>query len=305
MVKPKGFTPIAILIIIIVSLIVVSAIIILPKEEVNQEETKEAIEGHDESNWQWVDNQKKLYELTPAKIDLILKEIQKRFPDKVERLKVLAILRPSTPYQLGCLGEESGRDKDPIFRLDVTDCTAFILTNVALLYSQNLEEAREMMKFLNYRPGKEITFENRLHFSTDRNMTSSSFQDITEQVAGSSKIKEKKVILNKIKADGKRLIDINWEKEIVIKYIPNEYVTEELLGSLPEALGVAFIREGDAEIGLDVAHEGFLFEGEDFIHASSAQGEVIKVDFLDYYLDNSGNTRFDGIILFEVKQVFW
>ena len=158
-----------------------------------------------------------------------------------------------------------------------------------------------MMKFLNYRSNKEITFENRLHFTTDRNMTSPYFQDITGQIAG-SKITEKEVILNKIKADGKRLIDINWEKEIVIKYIPNEYVAGELLDNLPEALGIAFIRgEEDAKIGLDVVHEGFLFDGKDFIHSSSAQGEVVRVNFLDYYFNDSGNAKFDGMMLFEVK----
>lgn len=296
--KPKGFAWIPILIIVIISFAIASVIILYKPEQTEQRpESKD----YNETNWQWVSNQKKLFELTPAEIDLVLKEVQKRFLNKAERLKALAILRLGTPYQLGCLGEESGRDKDPIFRLDVTDCTAFVLTNVALLHSQNLDEAREMMKFLNYRQDKEITFENRLHFTTDRNMTSPYFQDITERLADPSKTKEKKVILNKIKAAGKRLIDINWQKEIVMKYIPNEYVTEELLGNLPEAVGVAFIRERDAKIGLDVAHEGFLFDGEDFVHASSAQGEVVKVNFLDYYFDELGNARFDGIILFEVK----
>ena len=129
------------------------------QEEDKEENTEELLE----TKWQWIDNQKKLYELSSTEIDSILEEVWQRFPEEEERLKALAILRLGTPYQLGCLGEESGRDKDPIFRLDVTDCTAFILTNTALLLSKNLEEAREMMRFLNYQPGEDITFENRLH----------------------------------------------------------------------------------------------------------------------------------------------
>lgn len=219
-------------------------------------------------------------------------------------------MRLGTPYQLGCLGEELGRDKDPIFRLDVTDCTAFVLTNVALLHAQNLEEAKDMMKFLNYQPENkgtgameyEITFKNRLHFTTDRNVTSPYFQDITERIAGENKVKKKELVLNKVKTDGKRLIDINWEKEIVIKYIPNEYITKELLDSLPKVVGIAFIREGDEKIGLDVRHEAFLFDGQFLFHASSTQRKVVDIDFSRYYFgDNGAALRFNGIILFEVK----
>lgn len=296
--KPKGFAWIPILIIVIISFVITSIIILYQPEQIEQ---KPESKDYNETNWQWVSNQKKLYELTPAGIDLILKEVGKKFPNKAERLKALAILRLGTPYQLGCLGEESGRDKDPIFRLDATDCTAFILTNVALLHSQNLEEAKEMMRALNYRPDSEITFENRLHFTIDRNMTSPYFQDITAKTICSCSLKTIKLTLNKTRVDGTRLIDIDWEKEIVLKYIPNKYITQELFGRLPLALGIAFVREGDVKIGLDVAHEGLLFDKEDFIHASSAQGEVVKVNFLDYYFDNSENARFDGIILFEVK----
>ena len=254
-----------------------------------------------EINWQWVEKQKKLYELSPAETNLILKELQVRFPNKAERLKALAILRIGTPYQLGCLGEESGRDKDPIFRLDVTDCTAFVLTTVALLNSQNLDEAKEIMRFLNYRPDSEITFESRLHFTTDRNEASPYFRDITGEGICGCKLKTKKVTLNKIKADGKRLIDIDWEKEIVMKYIPNQYITKELFDNLPKAIGIAFIKEGDEEIGLDIRHEGFLVDGELLFHATPTEGKVVEVDFFEYYFKPDHIPQFDGIILFEIK----
>jgi hypothetical protein len=254
-----------------------------------------------EMNWQWLNHQKKLYELPSTEINSILKDLQLRFPKKEERLKALAVLRIGTPYQLGCLGEEAGRDRDPIFRLDVTDCTAFVLTNVALLHSQTIDEAREMMKFLNYRPNSEITFENRLHFTTDRNTVSPYFRDITGENFCACKLKTKKVTLNKIKSDGKRLIDIDWEKEIVLKYIPNEYITKELFQNLPKAIGLAFIKEGDEEIGLDIRHEGFLFDGQFLFHATPTEGKVVDVDFFEYYFGKENNPRFDGIIFFEIK----
>ena len=234
------------------------------QEEDKEENTEELLE----TKWQWIDNQKKLYELSSTEIDSILEEVWQRFPEEEERLKALAILRLGTPYQLGCLGEESGRDKDPIFRLDVTDCTAFVLTNVALLHSQTIDEAKETIKFLNYQPNSAITFENRLHFTTDRNAVSPYFRDITGENLCACKLKTKKVILNKVKSDGNRLIDIDWQKEIVLKYIPNEFITKDLFQNLPKAIGIAFIKEGDEEIGLDVRHEGFLFDGQFLFHAT-------------------------------------
>jgi len=269
-----------------------------PKQEA--EELEKAFEQN-ETNWQWVNGQKKLYQLTSAETNLILKELWGRFPDKDERLKAISILRLSTPYQLGCLGEESGPDKDPIFRLDVTDCTAFVLTTTALLHSQNLEEAKEMMKFLNYQPNSEVTFENRLHFTTDRNAASPYFEDISGRFLCGCSLKQVQVTLNKIKPDGQRLINIDWEKEITIRYIPNQYITEELFSSLPKDIGVAFLKKGDEEIGLDVRHEGILIDGKFLFHATSIQNKVIAEDFFDYYFKKSQSPRFDGIILFKIN----
>lgn len=276
----------------------------ISKETIEQEpKDKELEESEDQSEtkWQWLDNQKKLYELSSTEVDLILEEIWQKFPEKEERLKALAILRLNTPYQLGCLGEESGRDKDPIFRLDVTDCTAFILTNTALLLSKNLEEAREMMEFINYRTDKDITFENRLHFTIDRNMTSSYFHDITEEIAGIDRVITINLVLNKIKEDGNRLININWEKEMTLEYVSNEYITENLINKLPKSIGIAFVRRGDAEIGLDVAHEGFLFDNQLFFHASSLEKKVVAINFWDYYFTKDDYTKFDGLIFFEIR----
>lgn len=63
-------------------------------------------------------------------------------------------------------------------RLDVTDCTAFVLTNMALSYSQTIEEAKAMMEYLNYRLNSEMTFASQLHFTIDRNQISPYFEDI-------------------------------------------------------------------------------------------------------------------------------
>ena len=285
-----------------------------PTEEANIEEEikiieKEKTELFSKTNWQWLAGQKKLYQLNQAEINLVLEQLWERFPIVAERLKALSILGLGAPYQLGPLGEEIGRDKDPVFRIDKFDCTTFVLTKTALLYSQNLKQAREMMKFLNYgleenlltrEKEPKITFENRLHFTSFRNKVSPYFRDITEQIAGPERIREKKIILNKIKPDGQRLIDIDWEKEIILKYIPSEHINKKLLGELPKAVGIAFIRAGDEKIGLDVRHEGFLFDSELFFHASSKRGQVVVDNFLEWYFSQDNIPKFQGVIFFDL-----
>jgi len=308
----KRIIPITIIIIAITALSVIVLLKqgnLIGKSGQKVTETENPVEEN-KINWRWVSQEKKLYQLSDTKVNSILQELWKHFPNQGDRLRALSILRLGTPYQFNCLGEESGRDKDSIFRLDVTDCTTFVLTNVALLHSKTLEEARNTMKYLNYRPQKDsktgkllykITFENRLHFTTDRNETSPYFEDITQEIVPKYRMVNQKVLLNKMKTDGKRLININWEKEITINYIPSKFINKELLKSLPKTLGIAFVKKGDDKTGLDVRHEGFLFDGKTFFHASSIQKKVVAEDFLKYYFPKRNNPRFDGIILFRIK----
>ena len=254
----------------------------------------------EEDHWQWLQEQKKFYQQKDAEIDSTLKELNLRFPEADCRLRAIASLQLDTPYQLGCLGEGFGLDPDPFFRLDKTDCTVFILTSVALLHASDMEEAKTVMKSVNYRPGGEINYQNRLHFTTDRILSSPWFRDITEEIAGSEKVKTKEVILNKTQADGSRLIDIPWEKKMTEIYLPLDEVKAEMLQNLPAVVGIAFLKAGDEEIGLDVRHEGLLFNGQTLFHASSLQGKVVAEDFLEYCFPGQ-QARFSGIIFYKIN----
>lgn len=245
----------------------------------------------------WVYQQEKLYKLNSTEVNSTLKKLREKFTDKDRRLEALSLLRLGTPYERGCLGEESARDEDPVFQLQTTDCIAFVLTNAALLHSDSIQRARKEMKKVNYRSG-EISFEERLHFSTDRNEVSPYFNSITEKVA-EDKTEEQRVVLNKVKKDGERLINIDWEKEATVKYIPSEYINEELISKLPQSVGVAFVDESKFKLGLDVVHEGLLFDNRYLVHASSEKKEVEKVDFLNYYFLDE-RSRFDGIMMYEI-----
>jgi hypothetical protein len=198
------------------------------------------------------------------------------------------------PYELGPLGEGEG---EKIYRTDVFDCTTLVLVSASKFFS-NGASPEEIMKKANYYPSEEVSYETRLHFSSYRNQVSPFFKDITEQVGG-EKTEEKTVVLNKNRGEEGRIINIDWEKEIILKYIKKENVSG-IISQIPPEAGVAFIIDGDEEIGLDIRHEGFLFDRENLVHASEKKKKVTEDNFLEL-LEKSG---YSGVIFFEIKRLF-
>ncbi len=213
--------------------------------------------------------------------------------EKIEReesIKSIAYELKGSPYELGPIGEEKG---EKLVRKDAFDCTSFVLT-VAALYA-NKEEVKEEMKHINYHPSGEVSYENRLHFSSYRNEVSDRFADITEKVGGNFVVTEE-VLLNKHVPGQGRVIDIDWEKKFDLSYIPEEHVLQ-ILDDLPEEVGVGFVGEESFQKGLDITHEGFVFGGEILVHASAKRGEVSEEMFLDYLSDE----KHKGVIFYKVE----
>lgn len=198
------------------------------------------------------------------------------------------------PYEVGLLGEDEGEE---IFRTDVFDCTSLVLVS-ASIFSSDGNSPEEMMKKANYYPPEEVSYEARLHFSSYRNQVSPLFRDITEEVGG-EKTEEKKIVLNKDRDEEGRIIDIDWEQEITLKYVRKENISS-IISQIPSEVGVGFMVDGDEKIGLDIRHEGFLFDREKLVHASSKKGEVTEDNFLEFFQDSN----YDGVIFFTVEKLF-
>lgn len=210
--------------------------------------------------------------------------------EKVERVdqKDLVTSFLGFPYQRAPLDEENN-----IYREDVFDSTTLVLV-VASKYNYP-ENPEEGIKKIHYYPAGEVSYQNRLHFSSYRNQVSPYFSDITYAV-GDQYVKIKSVNLNQ-KKDGSRLIDIDWEETIALDYILKEDVSK-IIDNLPEVVGVSFIVLSDSEIGLDFRHEAFLIERERLIHASSKEEKIIEEDFLEF-LENSG---YSAVNFFEINE---
>ncbi len=192
-----------------------------------------------------------------------------------------------TPYKLGPLGE---KEDEEIYRTDVFDCTTLVLVSAAKFNFP--DDPEEGMKEIHYYPAGEVSYENRLHFSTYRNKISPYFEDITSEIGGEY-TESKTVLLNK-----DELIPIDWQEEITVDNIPIGNV-KEIIDNLPPEAGVMFMRKGNQEIGLDINHEGFVFNGKNLVHASPNHGKVYKEDFVSY-LENSD---YDAVGFYKINKV--
>ena len=197
-------------------------------------------------------------------------------------------------------------DDDPIFRLDVSDCTVHVLTSIALAQSRDWSEAIQNMIAIHYKideNGEQVpSYESRWHFTSDRILHNPITSDITKEMIDRNSLAKVDLTLN-IKSDDTRLLDIHWTKGIEISYIPNNLIDQNLLNKLPDICGIAFVRESYIKNGLLVAHEGILIDQMNLIHASSEYGETVNIDFIDYYFRN-GEPLFDGIMIYKIGQIY-
>ncbi|MEC7759611.1 MAG: N-acetylmuramoyl-L-alanine amidase-like domain-containing protein [Candidatus Neomarinimicrobiota bacterium] len=248
----------------------------------------------------WVETLSKPWMLSEKEISEILPQFQQKFPDFHDRLKAFAVWQVGKPYELFCLGEEAGEDKDPIFRLDVSDCTVHVLTSLASVQSLTWNEAKINLINIHYKPNENgisiPTYKSRWHYTTDRIQDHPSTRNITLGLLPNDQLKTVTITLNK-KTDGKTFLDLDWQKPTSIQYISSENLNSKVLQNLPNVAGVAFVRESYFKMGLVVAHEGMVIDQKNIIHASAEYGETVSMDFMEYYFREEG-PLFDGVLFY-------
>ncbi len=248
----------------------------------------------------WIDTLPKPWQLTEEEVSELLPKFKEKYPDFEDRLKALTLWRVGTPYEEFKLGEEIPPDTDPLFRLDMSDCTVHVLTTLVLAQSTDWQQAREHITKIHYKmntDGQHIPiFTSRWHFTSDRLLSNPSTVNITDNIIDDKYFKKIELILNK-KQDGSPLLGMDWSKEIQLSYIPSEFISLDLLDKLPQVCGIAFVRESYIKNGLIIAHEGILLDKINLVHASSDSGQTVKVNFMDYYFYGK-KPNFDGIMVY-------
>ena len=255
--------------------------------------------------FKWVDTIPDPWLLSETEFEFYLPQFHERFPNYHDRLKALNLWRVGTPYGLFCLGEESGKDNDPILRADLSDCTVHVLTSLAFAESFTWQNARDAMVDIHYKMDengeKNPTYISRWHYTSDRLLHHDRTVDITSSVAHENDLEKVEIELNK-KQDGSEFLDLNWSSNETIKFIPTVKIAENILLNLPAVSGVAFVKKSYFKMGIVIAHEGYLIDQTNLIHASSEYNKTVNVDFLSY-LFNDGDPRFDGIMFYKINPI--
>jgi len=255
--------------------------------------------------FKWVDTIPDPWLLSETEFEFYLPQFHERFPNYIDRLKALNLWRVGTPYDLFCLGEESGKDNDPLLRADSSDCTVHVLTTLAFAESFTWQNARDAMVDIHYKMDengdKKPTYISRWHYTSDRLLHHDRTVDITSSVAHENDLVKVEIELNK-KQDGSEFLDLNWSSNETIKFIPTIKITENILLNLPAVSGVAFVKKSYFKMGIVIAHEGYLIDQTNLIHASSEYNRTVNVDFLSY-LFNDGDPRFDGIMFYKINPI--
>ena len=253
--------------------------------------------------FKWVDTIPDPWLLSETEFEFYLPQFHERFPNYYDRLKALNLWRVGTPYGLFCLGEESGKDNDPILRADLSDCTVHVLTSLAFAESFTWQNARDAMVDIHYKMDengeKKPTYISRWHYTSDRLLHHDRTVDITSSVAHENDLEKVEIELNK-KQDGSEFLDLNWSSEETIYFIPSEKINENILLKLPQVCGVAFVKREYFKLGIVIAHEGYLIDQTNLIHASSEFGQTVNMDFLNY-LTSDEKPRFNGVIFYRIN----
>ena len=225
--------------------------------------------------------------------------------DYHDRLIALNLWRVGTPYGIFCLGEEQGIDPDPIIRFDTSDCTVHVLTTIALAESNSFQHAKDVMINIHYKPdqyGKSTpTYRSRWHFTSDRLLNHPITVDITSKISSPNNLETINIELNK-KENGSQFLDLGWTSVESIDYIPIEKLSDDMLSNLPSICGAAFVKKDYFKNGIVIAHEGYVVNGKDLIHASSIEKKTVNVDLFSYLKKDEQSFRFDGIMFFDIRE---
>ena len=258
-----------------------------------------------QNSYEWTNSLPDPWTLSDDQLDLYLPRFHKMHPDYHDRLIALNLWRVGTPYGIFCLGEEQGVDTDPIIRFDTSDCTVHVLTTIALAESYTFQNAKDAMINIHYKPdqyGTSIpTYRSRWHFTSDRLLNHPNTVDITSVISSPDNLENINIELNK-KENGSEFLDLDWTSFESIDFIPIEKLSDDILSNLPSICGAAFVKKDYFKNGIVVAHEGYVVNRRNLIHASSIEKKTVNVDLLSYLMKDDQEFRFDGIMFFDIRK---
>jgi hypothetical protein len=191
------------------------------------------------------------------------------------------------PYARSPLGEGSGRDPDPRFRLDRFDCVTFVETALALGASRRVDEARILLDDIRY--SGQVDFEHRNHYVETQWLPSLASkrwaEDVTASVADgrSQQVVEHHSLerWRRSHALGQVVRGLSPETlpvgDFALSFVPLADVPS-IAARIPHGTIVLVVREARADRPYRVTHMGIVSTdgGEPVLrHASPGKGRVV------------------------------
>jgi hypothetical protein len=125
----------------------------------------------------------------PTAPEPLLRALAER-PGGAERAVAATAPLVGRRYLLSALGEGSGPDPDPRFRLDAFDCVTFVETAIALGNARDLAEAARILDDVRY--GGPVAFARRNHYVIPQwipaNLARGWVEDVADAVAGTEAV---------------------------------------------------------------------------------------------------------------------
>jgi len=249
--------------------------------------------------------------LSPAEQARVVEDLSQR--PLPERLVEVSRRFLDTPYVVSPLGEGTGKDADPTFRLDAVDCLTFVEETIALSLAKSLKEVEPLLNALRY--AHELRYEDRNHLMEGQwlpnNEKKGFVRDVTRLHGGADTVQVIKHIPESAWASGlARSLDLPRERHVTgdfpLEFIPLNKVAAKAQ-ALPTGTVLVVVRE-DAPFRLTrITHLGFVVqkEGRTFIRhaAMSVYGRVVDEELSHFVGRNLkyDKWRVSGVLLLEVQ----
>ena len=210
------------------------------------------------------------------------------FAERIERLTQVFL---GTPYGELPLGEGSGVEPQPRWRVDKVDCQTYVETVLAMANARSVEEAKRILDDIRY--NGEPSFENRNHFTEAQWLPVNAQKGyITDEVPA---------LDGRAPTEMLTLIHAQWSKvpalrrlanihnipdgKYPVRYLPMDELRSHVKGIASGSI-IFVVREHDPNRIVRISHMGFVIKTQNgwvVRHASTGpEHRVIEVPFGEY-----------------------
>ncbi|MFY1832144.1 N-acetylmuramoyl-L-alanine amidase-like domain-containing protein [Myxococcus fulvus] len=231
-----------------------------------------------------------------------------------ERLLSMSARFINTPYVLSPLGEGSGVDPDPTFRLDAVDCLTFVEQSMALGLARTEPEVASLLEHIRY--AQTPSYEDRNHLMEAQwlpnNIRKGFLRDVTRTHGGEDAVGVTKTLTKTTwQSRSSQALQLPRERQPTGTYALNMIPLEKVMAharSIPSGTILVVMREDLPLKATRITHLGFVVQRKHrtFLRHASRGGynRVVDEDLETFLTRNSRYAKWKvtGVSLFEARR---